>query len=62
MAPASVVSPQPTSHLHQPRLDSDAAALRRRNEELERELKESKLREERMKEELRKAWERVRVA
>ncbi|KAL0452347.1 UNVERIFIED_CONTAM: protein RESPONSE TO LOW SULFUR 3 [Sesamum latifolium] len=38
------------------------AVLRRRNEELERELKESLEREDRMKEELRSVWGRVRVA
>ncbi|KAL0403294.1 UNVERIFIED_CONTAM: protein RESPONSE TO LOW SULFUR 3 [Sesamum radiatum] len=38
------------------------ALLRRRNEELERELKKSLEREDRMKEELRSAWGRVRVA
>ncbi|KAJ8748131.1 hypothetical protein K2173_012597 [Erythroxylum novogranatense] len=36
--------------------------LRERNEELERELKESKAREEEMTMELRRAWERLRVA
>ena len=36
--------------------------LRKRNEELERELRKSKEREERMKEELRRTWERLRVA
>ncbi|KAI3457900.1 hypothetical protein Pfo_014563 [Paulownia fortunei] len=36
--------------------------VRRRNEELERELKKSLEREERMKEELMRAWERLRVA
>ncbi|KAL0358814.1 UNVERIFIED_CONTAM: protein RESPONSE TO LOW SULFUR 3 [Sesamum angustifolium] len=38
------------------------AVLRRRNEELERELKKSLEREDRMKEELRSVWGRVRVA
>ncbi|KAK4433216.1 protein RESPONSE TO LOW SULFUR 3 [Sesamum alatum] len=37
-------------------------ALRRRNEELERELKKSLEREVRMREELMRAWERLRVA
>ncbi|KAI3735494.1 hypothetical protein L6452_14993 [Arctium lappa] len=36
--------------------------LRRRNEELERELEKSLEREEKMKMELKKMWERVRVA
>lgn len=41
--------------------DADEAALRRRNEELEEELKKSQEREERMKRELERAWERLRV-
>ncbi|GAB2228515.1 hypothetical protein Droror1_Dr00022636 [Drosera rotundifolia] len=36
--------------------------LKKRNEELERELKQSLMREETMRRELEKAWERVRVA
>lgn len=36
--------------------------LRRKNEALERQLKESREREEMMRNELRKAWERLRVA
>ncbi|XP_039063159.1 protein RESPONSE TO LOW SULFUR 3-like [Hibiscus syriacus] len=36
--------------------------LRKRNEELEKELRESREREEEMKKELRKMWERLRVA
>ncbi|KAL9164267.1 hypothetical protein ABFS82_06G094900 [Erythranthe guttata] len=40
----------------------DEVALRRRNEELERELKKSLEREERMKEELMRAWGRLSVA
>ncbi|KAL4342482.1 hypothetical protein GQ457_08G034020 [Hibiscus cannabinus] len=36
--------------------------LRKRNEELERELRESREREEQMRKELRKVWERLRVA
>ncbi|KAL5737198.1 hypothetical protein ACOSQ2_031986 [Xanthoceras sorbifolium] len=36
--------------------------LRKRNEELERELKNSKEREEQMKVELQKTWERLRLA
>lgn len=38
------------------------AELRRRNEELEVELKKSQEREERMRRELERAWERLRVA
>lgn len=40
----------------------EEVALRKRNEELERELKESLEREEMMKQELRKTWQRLRVA
>lgn len=36
--------------------------LRKRNQELEKELMESREREEKMKKELRKIWERLRVA
>ncbi|OMO95141.1 hypothetical protein CCACVL1_05545 [Corchorus capsularis] len=36
--------------------------LRKRNEELERELKQSREREEQMRKELQKTWERLRVA
>ncbi|PPS11185.1 hypothetical protein GOBAR_AA09459 [Gossypium barbadense] len=36
--------------------------LRKRNQELEKELKESREREEQMRKELRKMWERLRVA
>ncbi|CAN4089425.1 unnamed protein product [Withania somnifera] len=40
----------------------ESEELRRRNEELEKELKESIEREEKMREELNKTWERLRVA
>ncbi|KAI3735497.1 hypothetical protein L6452_14996 [Arctium lappa] len=43
-------------------VSQEEEVLRRRNEELERELKKSLEREEKMKMELRKTWERVRVA
>ncbi|KAK8511982.1 hypothetical protein V6N13_073806 [Hibiscus sabdariffa] len=36
--------------------------LRKRNQQLEKELRESREREEQMREELRKIWERLRVA
>ncbi|WJX34446.1 hypothetical protein P8452_22559 [Trifolium repens] len=36
--------------------------LKKRNEELEKELKESKEREEKMRQQLQSAWERLRVA
>ncbi|XP_060204043.1 protein RESPONSE TO LOW SULFUR 3-like [Lycium barbarum] len=40
----------------------ESEVLRRRNEELEKELKKSIEREEKMREELNKIWERLRVA
>ncbi|XP_059304409.1 protein RESPONSE TO LOW SULFUR 3-like [Lycium barbarum] len=40
----------------------DSEVLKRRNEELEKELKKSIEREEKMREELNKIWERLRVA
>ncbi|KAK3042022.1 hypothetical protein RJ639_001724 [Escallonia herrerae] len=57
------VQADPQSH-HQNRgqTDEEEAALRRRNEELERELKRSLEREEKMKAELRKTWNRLRIA
>ncbi|XP_051138146.1 protein RESPONSE TO LOW SULFUR 2-like [Andrographis paniculata] len=42
--------------------EKEALRLRRRNEELEKELKKREEQEERMREELEKAWRRVRVA
>ncbi|CAA0831282.1 response to low sulfur 2 [Striga hermonthica] len=42
--------------------DGTEDALRRRNKELEREVKMGMEREDRMKEELRKVWRRVAVA
>ncbi|EPS71172.1 hypothetical protein M569_03589 [Genlisea aurea] len=41
---------------------SSSEVLLRRNEELERELKESLVREERMKEELQRLWRRLAVS
>ena len=64
MAPPSVVNSTNTSascyvgHDHR----SQETDLKKYNEELERELRESLMREEKMKEELRRALERVRVA
>ncbi|KAK3042021.1 hypothetical protein RJ639_001723 [Escallonia herrerae] len=57
------VQADPQSH-HQNRLHTaeEEAALRRRNEELERELKRSLEREEKMKAELQKTWDRLRIA
>lgn len=42
--------------------EASAEVLRKRNEELEKELKKSVEREEKMKEELQKAWRRLKVA
>lgn len=42
-----------------PELESE---LKKRNQELEKELKESKEREEKMRRQLQSAWERLRVA
>ncbi|KAI9102141.1 hypothetical protein K1719_023651 [Acacia pycnantha] len=42
--------------------DSAALQLKKRNEELEKELRQSKEREELMRRELQSAWERLRVA
>ncbi|KAK2972819.1 hypothetical protein RJ640_028347 [Escallonia rubra] len=57
------VKADPQSH-HQNRRDTaeEEAALRRRNEELERELQRSLAREEKMKAELQKTWNRLRIA
>ncbi|PIN02777.1 hypothetical protein CDL12_24699 [Handroanthus impetiginosus] len=63
MAPCAGISiseasaPERTKARHQ-----EEDELRRRNEELERELKKSLERENRMREELEKAWRRLRVA
>ncbi|KAK9059945.1 hypothetical protein SSX86_020649 [Deinandra increscens subsp. villosa] len=65
MAPSIAV---PSVHNHRSNKPAAAAgmaeeeALRKRNEELERELKRSVEREEKMKAELRRTWERLRVA
>ncbi|XP_055828450.1 protein RESPONSE TO LOW SULFUR 3-like [Solanum dulcamara] len=40
----------------------ESEVLRRRNEELEKELKKSIEREEKMRQDLKKTWERLRVA
>ncbi|PSS04525.1 Protein RESPONSE TO LOW SULFUR like [Actinidia chinensis var. chinensis] len=61
MAPTiAVVQPQP--HRQPPSSAADEEVLRRRNEELERELKKSLEREDKMKQELQRTWERLRVA
>ncbi|KAB2016972.1 hypothetical protein ES319_D08G128200v1 [Gossypium barbadense] len=45
-----------------PTMAAPEEKLRKRNQELEKELKESREREEQMRKELRKMWERLRVA
>ncbi|KAG8486005.1 hypothetical protein CXB51_019329 [Gossypium anomalum] len=45
-----------------PTMAAPEEELRKRNQELEKELKESREREEQMRKELRKTWERLRVA
>ncbi|KAE9604083.1 hypothetical protein Lal_00002240 [Lupinus albus] len=45
-----------------PENDTAALELKKRNEQLEKELKESKEREEEMKRKLQSAWESLRVA
>ncbi|MFS7961587.1 putative protein response to low sulfur [Helianthus anomalus] len=62
MAPSVAV---PAVQTHRSAAAKTVAAeevLRRRNEEVERELKRSLEREEKMKMELQKTWERLRVA
>ncbi|GMH09093.1 hypothetical protein Nepgr_010933 [Nepenthes gracilis] len=64
---AAVVTNQPPPdnrhRRHHGRTDGEEEIrLRKKNEELERELRESLLREEKMRRELQRAWERVRVA
>ena len=63
MAPTiAVAAAQPQSHRQPPSTAADEEVLRRRNEELERELKRSLEREDKMKQELQRTWERLRVA
>ncbi|TYH58142.1 hypothetical protein ES332_D08G134300v1 [Gossypium tomentosum] len=45
-----------------PTMAAPEEKLRKRNQELEKELKESREREEQMRKELRKMWERLRVS
>ncbi|KAK7282469.1 hypothetical protein RIF29_11277 [Crotalaria pallida] len=45
-----------------PANDTSALELKKKNEELEKELRESKEREEEMRRKLQSAWERLRVA
>jgi flagellar motility protein MotE (MotC chaperone) len=42
--------------------EEETTSLRKRNEELEKELRKSQEREEQMKKDLQRAWERLRVA
>ncbi|KAH7854541.1 hypothetical protein Vadar_015087 [Vaccinium darrowii] len=63
MAPTIAVAPSPQPKVHrQPPHPEGEEALRKRNEELERELKGSMEREEKMRKELERTWERLRVA
>ncbi|PWA82388.1 hypothetical protein CTI12_AA179130 [Artemisia annua] len=64
MAPTIVVPPAQTlrSQNATTTVAQQEVLLRRRNEELERELKRSLEREEKMKNELQKTWQRLRVA
>uniref|UniRef100_A0A5B7BLU1 Uncharacterized protein n=1 Tax=Davidia involucrata TaxID=16924 RepID=A0A5B7BLU1_DAVIN len=64
MAPTIAVASAQTKP-HQPPPPQAAAeeeVFRKRNEELERELKKSQEREEKMRVELQRTWERLRVA
>ncbi|CAI9762532.1 unnamed protein product [Fraxinus pennsylvanica] len=63
MAPTIAVSSAYTKPHHRIAAVSDGAeVLKKRNEELEKELKMSLEREEKMKQELQRTWERLRVA
>ncbi|XP_019248903.1 PREDICTED: protein RESPONSE TO LOW SULFUR 3-like [Nicotiana attenuata] len=64
MAPSIALpfSAQSTSYQREVSAVPEAEVLRRRNEELEKELKKSLEREEKMKQELKKTWERLKVA
>ncbi|KAL2527590.1 response to low sulfur 2 [Abeliophyllum distichum] len=59
MAPTIAVSSAHTKPHH---VSEGADVLKKRNEELEKELKRSLEREDKMKKELERAWERLRVA
>ncbi|KAK4351056.1 hypothetical protein RND71_030369 [Anisodus tanguticus] len=58
----AVTSAQKNPHRRDISAVPESEVLRRRNEELEKELKKSIEREEKMKQELQKTWERLRVA
>uniref|UniRef100_A0A5B6Z3B0 Putative ribonuclease Y-like n=1 Tax=Davidia involucrata TaxID=16924 RepID=A0A5B6Z3B0_DAVIN len=67
MAPSIAVASAHTKphhlHGHQPPLPAEEeVVVRKRNQELERELKRSLEREEKMKLELQRTWERLKVA
>ncbi|XP_049395308.1 protein RESPONSE TO LOW SULFUR 3-like [Solanum stenotomum] len=64
MAPTIAVPSTQTKPYHRREISAvpESEVLRRRNDELEKELKKSFEREEKMREELQKTWERLRVA
>ncbi|XP_055828451.1 protein RESPONSE TO LOW SULFUR 3-like [Solanum dulcamara] len=64
MAPTMAVPSTQTKPHHRREVSAvpQSEMLRRRNEELEKELKKSVEREDKMREELKKIWERLRVA
>ncbi|XP_004235267.1 protein RESPONSE TO LOW SULFUR 3-like [Solanum lycopersicum] len=64
MAPTIAVPSTQTTPHHRRETSAvpESEVLRRRNEELEKELKKSFEREEKMREELQKTWKRLRVA
>lgn len=63
MAPTIAVAPtKPKPQRQPPHPAEEEEVLRKRNEELERELKRSMEREEKMRKELERTWERLRVA
>lgn len=63
MAPTIAVSSAYTKQQHRvAAVSDDAEVLKKRNEELEKELKRSLEREEKMKQELQRTYERLRVA
>ncbi|GJV70614.1 response to low sulfur 3-like protein [Tanacetum coccineum] len=62
MAPSIIVPSVQTLRSNSATATVAQEVLKRRNEELERELKRSLEREEKMKNELQKTWQRLRVA
>ncbi|MFS7961595.1 putative protein response to low sulfur [Helianthus anomalus] len=62
MAPSLVAPAVQTHRSAAAKTVAEEEVLRRKNEELERELKRSLEREEKMKMELQRTWERLRVA